>query len=39
LAPEEVLAPFLYRRYRSTVSQHWVLDPEVAPDQRTTVNP
>ena len=24
---------------RATVSQHWVLDPEVAPDQRTTVNP
>jgi hypothetical protein len=38
-APEDVLAPSLYRLYRATVSQHWVLDPDLAPDQRTTVNP
>ena len=38
-APEDVLAPSLYRLYRATVSQHWVLDPDLAPDQRTTVSP
>jgi hypothetical protein len=37
--PEDVLAPSLYRLNRATVSQHWVLDPGVAPDQRTTVSP
>ena len=37
--PEDVLAPSLYRLYRATVSQHWVLDPDLAPDQRTTVSP
>jgi acetyl esterase/lipase len=38
-APEDVLAPSLYRLYRATVTQHWVLDPEAAPDQRTPVSP
>jgi hypothetical protein len=38
-APEDVLSPSLYRLYRATVSQHWVLDPTAAPDQRTPVNP
>ena len=37
--PEDVLSPSLYRLYRATVSQHWVLDPTAAPDQRTPVNP
>ena len=37
--PSDVLAPSLYRLYLATVSQHWVLDPGVAPDQRTTVDP
>jgi hypothetical protein len=37
--PEDVLAPSLYRRYRATVTQHWVLDPNTAPDQRPPVNP
>jgi hypothetical protein len=37
--PEDVLAPSLYRLYRAAVSQHWVLDPDLAPDQRTTVSP
>jgi hypothetical protein len=37
--PEDVLAPSLYRLYRATVTQHWVLDPNAAPDQRTPVNP
>jgi hypothetical protein len=37
--PDEVLAPSLYRLYRATVTQHWVLDPDAAPDQRTPVNP
>ena len=37
--PPEVLAPSLYRLYRATVSAHWVLDPDAAPDQRTPVSP
>jgi hypothetical protein len=37
--PEDVLPPSLYRLYRATVSQHWVLDPTAAPDQRTPVDP
>jgi hypothetical protein len=28
-----------YRLYRATVTQHWVLDPTAAPDQRTPVDP
>jgi hypothetical protein len=37
--PEDLLAPSLYRLYRASVSQHWVLDPGAAPDQRTPVDP
>ena len=37
--PDDVLAPSLYRLYHATVTQHWVLDPNAAPDQRTPVNP
>ena len=37
--PEDVLAPSLYRLYRARITQHWVLDPGLAPDQRTSVNP
>jgi hypothetical protein len=37
--PEEVLAPSLYRLYRASVTEHWVLDPGAAPDQRTSVHP
>jgi hypothetical protein len=37
--PPDVLAPSLYRLYRATVSAHWVLDPDAAPDQRTPVSP
>ena len=36
---DQVLAPAPYRLYRATVSQHWVLDPGVSPDQRTPVAP
>jgi predicted pyridoxine 5'-phosphate oxidase superfamily flavin-nucleotide-binding protein len=36
---DQVRAPAPYRLYRATVSQHWALDPEVSPDQRTTVAP
>ncbi len=28
-----------YRLYRASVSQHWVLDPDRSPDQRTPVDP
>jgi hypothetical protein len=28
-----------HRLYRATVTQHWVLDPDAAPDQRTPVVP
>jgi hypothetical protein len=35
----DVLAPSLYRLYRATVTQHWILDPDAAPDQRTPVAP
>ena len=37
--PEDVLAPSLYRLYRASVTRHWVLDPDAAPDQRTPVSP
>jgi hypothetical protein len=37
--PEDVLGPSLYCLYRARVTQHWVLDPGLAPDQRTTVSP
>jgi hypothetical protein len=36
---EEVLAPARYRLYRARVTQHWVLDPDASPDQRTPVSP
>ena len=32
-----VQPPAAYRLYRATVSQHWVLDPNSHPDQRTPV--
>jgi hypothetical protein len=38
-APAELLAPSLYRLYRASVTQHWVLDPGASPDQRTPVSP
>lgn len=38
-APGDLVAPSLYRLYRASVSQHWVLDPAAAPDQRTPVSP
>lgn len=36
-ALEDMLAPAPYRLYRATVSQHWVLDPDSSPDDRTQV--
>ena len=36
-ALEDVLAPAPYRVYRTTVSQHWVLDPDSSPDDRADV--
>jgi hypothetical protein len=38
-APADLLAPSLYRLYRASVTQHWVLDPDASPDQRTAVDP
>jgi nitroimidazol reductase NimA-like FMN-containing flavoprotein (pyridoxamine 5'-phosphate oxidase superfamily) len=35
--PEDVRPPALYRLYRATVSEHWVLDPAGHPDHRTPV--
>jgi hypothetical protein len=34
---EDVVAPALYRLYRATVSEHYVLDPAGRPDHRTPV--
>lgn len=34
---EDVQAPALYRLYRATASEHWVLDPGGHPDHRTPV--
>ena len=34
---EDVRAPALYRLYRATASEHWVLDPAGRPDHRTPV--
>jgi nitroimidazol reductase NimA-like FMN-containing flavoprotein (pyridoxamine 5'-phosphate oxidase superfamily) len=34
-----ISSPEATHLYRDTASQHWVLDPGVAPDQRTTVSP
>ena len=36
--PDEC-APAMYRLYRASVTEHWVLDPVAAPDQRTPVHP
>ena len=36
---DQVVAPAVYRLYRATVTQHWVLDPSASPDQRTPVSP
>jgi hypothetical protein len=35
--PEDVRPPALYRLYRATASEHWVLDPAGHPDHRTPV--
>jgi hypothetical protein len=36
---EDVQGPAVLRLYRARVSEHWVLDPERRPDQRTRVRP
>ena len=36
---EDVRPPAALRLYRADVTEHWVLDPEERPDQRTPVNP
>jgi Pyridoxamine 5'-phosphate oxidase len=36
---DDVRPPKSYRLYRARVSEHWVLDPESHPDQRTPVQP
>ena len=36
---EDVQEPSSLRLYRARVSEHWVLDPERRPDQRTRVRP
>jgi Pyridoxamine 5'-phosphate oxidase len=36
--PEDLRAPALYRLYRATASEHWVLDPAGHPDRRTPVS-
>jgi hypothetical protein len=38
-ALEDVQPPSALRLYRARVSEHWVLDPERRPDQRTPVQP
>jgi hypothetical protein len=35
----DVVPPALYRLYRATVSDHWVLEPDSPPDHRTPVTP
>jgi hypothetical protein len=35
---EDVQEPTLYRLYRATVLEHWILDPAGHPDHRTSVN-
>lgn len=37
IAPEDVQAPAVYRLYRASVQEHWVLDPAGHPDHRTPV--
>lgn len=34
---EELRPPGPYRLYRARAAQHWILDPEARPDQRTSV--
>jgi pyridoxine/pyridoxamine 5'-phosphate oxidase len=34
---EDVQSPTSYRLYRATALEHWVLDPDSRPDQRTSV--
>jgi hypothetical protein len=36
---EDVQPPAALRLYTARVSEHWVLDPELRPDQRTRVRP
>jgi Pyridoxamine 5'-phosphate oxidase len=36
---EDVRPPAALRLYRADVSEHWVLDPDTRPDQRTPVSP
>jgi hypothetical protein len=36
---EDVQDPAVLRLYWARVSEHWVLDPERRPDQRTRVRP
>ena len=36
---DDVRPPAPYRLYRARVSEHWVLDPESHPNQRTSVRP
>jgi hypothetical protein len=36
--PEDVQDPTLYRLYRATVQDHWILDPTNGPDHRISVN-
>ncbi len=35
--PDNVQAPAIYRLYRATTSEHWILDPAGHPDHRTPV--
>jgi len=37
IKPEDLQTPALYRLYRATASEHWVLDPESHPNRRTLV--
>ena len=37
IKPEDLQAPALYRLYRATASEHWVLDPAGHPDHRMLV--
>lgn len=34
---ENVQAPALYRLYRATIQEHWILDPNTRPDHRISV--
>jgi hypothetical protein len=38
IKPEDVQAPALYRLYRATVQEHWILDPTSRPDHRIPVH-